>query len=63
MSPNGPPQPELRNGQLTTAVVCASASGNGSTQVIRAATQFIGACGDGGRQIGRNLAGLGEGLI
>ena len=57
------PNLQLRNGQLAAVVVCASACGQASTKVIRAATGFIGAHGDGGRQFGQIRAGFGEGLI
>lgn len=57
------PNLQLRNGQLAAVVVCASACRQASTKVIRAATGFIGAHGDGGRQFGQIRAGFGEGLI
>ena len=38
-------------------------AGKSCTKVIRAATGFIGAHGDGGRQFGQIRAGFGEGLI
>ena len=57
------PNLQLHNGQLAAVVVCASACRQASTKVIRAATGFIGAHGDGGRQFGQILAGFGEGLI
>ena len=57
------PNLQLRNGQLAAVVVCASACGKGSTQAIQAATRFICAHADGGRQFGQILAGFGEGLI
>ena len=63
VSPNGPPQHDIANGQFANVVACAAASGEGRSQVIRAATGFIGAHGDGGRQNGRIRAGFGEGLI
>ena len=57
------PNLQLRNGQLAAVVVCAPACRQASTKVIRAATGFIGAHGDGGRQFGQIRAGFGEGLI
>ena len=57
------PNLQLRNGQLAAVVVCASACRQASTKVTRAATGFIGAHGDGGRQFGQIRAGFGEGLI